>query len=109
MFSNIAHHALVSGRPENLTLADPHDLNAVLAYALRFEDRKRVHTADEIIAEIVAERLVEHIERAGFVILKEPPEIGAAALRPAVCAHFFVLRPRHIDSENYVLNISLQQ
>ncbi len=32
------------------------------------------------MAEIVAKRLVEHLERAGFVIMKRPPEIGAAAL-----------------------------
>ncbi len=32
------------------------------------------------MAEIVARRLVEHLERAGFVIMKRPAEIGAAAL-----------------------------
>ena len=26
----------------------------------------RVHNADEIMAEIVAKRLIEHLERAGF-------------------------------------------
>ena len=35
--------------------------------------RKRVHNADEIMAEIVAKRLVEHLERAGFVVMKKPP------------------------------------
>ena len=39
-----------------------------------------MHNADEITSEIVAKRLVEHLERAGFVIMKRPPEIGAAAL-----------------------------
>ena len=29
---------------------------------------------------IVAERLVEHLERAGFVVVKRPPAMGAAAL-----------------------------
>ena len=51
-----------------------------LAYALRFQGRKRVHNADEIMAEIVAKRLVKHLERAGFVVMKRTPEIGAAAL-----------------------------
>ena len=51
-----------------------------IAFALRFQGRKRVHNADEIMAEIVARRLVEHLERAGFVVMKRPPEIGAAAL-----------------------------
>ncbi len=34
----------------------------------------------EIMAEIVAKRLVEHLERAGFVIMKRPPIGGGAAL-----------------------------
>jgi hypothetical protein len=33
-----------------------------------------------VLVEIVAKRLVEHLERAGFVIMKRPAEIGAAAL-----------------------------
>ncbi len=32
------------------------------------------------MAEIVAKRLAEHLERAGFVVMKRPPEIGGAAL-----------------------------
>ncbi len=42
---------------------------AALAYALRYQGRKRVHNADEIMSEIVAKRLVEHLERAGFVVM----------------------------------------
>jgi hypothetical protein len=38
-----------------------------------------VHNADEIMAEIVAKRLVEHLERAGFVVMNRPA-IGGAAL-----------------------------
>jgi hypothetical protein len=63
---------------ERLTPADPADLADALAFALRFQGRKRVHNADEIMAEIGARRLVEHLERADFVIMKRPPEIGAA-------------------------------
>ena len=40
--------------------------------------RKRVH--DEIMSEIVAKRLVEHLERAGFVVMKRRPIGGGAAL-----------------------------
>ena len=50
------------------------------AFALRFQGRKRVHNPDEIMAEIVAKRLAEHLARAGFVVMKRPPEIGAAKL-----------------------------
>ncbi len=65
---------------DKLTPADVSDLANALAFALRFHGRKRVHNADEIMAEIVAKRLVEHLERAGFVVMKRPPEIGAATL-----------------------------
>jgi hypothetical protein len=43
---------------------------------LAYQGRKRMHNADEIMAEIVAKRLVEHLERTGFVVMKRPPEIG---------------------------------
>jgi hypothetical protein len=49
--------------PDKLTRANPDDLAAALAFALRFQGRKRVYAADEIMAEIVARRLVEHLER----------------------------------------------
>ena len=50
---------------EILMPADPADLAGALAYALRYKGSKRVHNADEIMSEIVAKRLVEHLERAG--------------------------------------------
>jgi hypothetical protein len=59
--------------PEKLTPAAPADLAYALAFALRFHGRKRVHNADEIMPEIVAKRLVEHLERAGFVVMKRAP------------------------------------
>jgi hypothetical protein len=65
---------------EKLIPADPADLASAFAFALRFHGRKRVHNADEIMAEIVAKLLVEHLERAGFVVMKRPPVGGGAAL-----------------------------
>ncbi len=41
-----------------------------LAFALRFQGHKRVQNAGEIMAEIVAKRLVEHLERTGYVVTK---------------------------------------
>ncbi len=67
-------------KANNLKLATPEDLADTLAFALRFEGRKRVHDADENMAEIVAKRLVQHLERAGFVVMKRPPIGGGAAL-----------------------------
>jgi hypothetical protein len=58
--------------PERLTPADPCDLAAALAFALRFEGRKRKHAAAEYMAAIAAERVVRHLERAGFVVMKKP-------------------------------------
>jgi hypothetical protein len=40
--------------------------------------------ADQILAEIVAKWLVEHLERAGFVVMKRPAEIGGAAFAQKV-------------------------
>jgi len=65
---------------EPLTPADPDDLANALAFALRFHGRKRTHNANEIMSEIVARRLVEHLERAGFVVMKWPADVGGAAL-----------------------------
>jgi hypothetical protein len=63
-----------------LTPADPSDLADAVAFALRFDGRKRVHNADQYMAAIAAERVVRHLERAGFVVMKKPPVIGAAAV-----------------------------
>jgi hypothetical protein len=51
-----------------------------LAFALRYSGRTRVRDSGEIMARIVAGRLVEHLERSGFVIMKRPPTMGGAAL-----------------------------
>lgn len=61
-----------------LTPVSPADLADALAFALRFEGRKRKHVAAEIMAAIVAKRLVEHLARSGFVMT--PPIGGGAAL-----------------------------
>ena len=65
---------------DKLTPATPEDLADALAFALRFEGRKRVHNSDELMSAIVARRLVEYLERAGFVVMKRPPVPGAAPL-----------------------------
>lgn len=48
------------------------EIAETLAYALRWEGRKRVHHADDMMAWIVADRLVRHLERSGFVVMKRP-------------------------------------
>jgi hypothetical protein len=63
-----------------LSPATAEDVADALAFALRFQGRKRVHNADELMSAIVATRLVEHLERSGFVVMKRPPIGGGAAL-----------------------------
>ena len=63
-----------------LSPASPDDLADALAFALRFDGRKRKHDAGEFMAKIVARRLVRHLDRAGFVVMKKPPAVGASAL-----------------------------
>lgn len=43
-----------------------------LAFALRYEGRKRVHHADDMMARITAERLVRHLRGSGFILMKDP-------------------------------------
>jgi hypothetical protein len=64
--------------PDRLTPATPDDLADALAFALRFDGRERKHDAAAMTAAIVAKRLVEHLERSGFVVMKRPPIGGSA-------------------------------
>ena len=59
---------------------DPRDLAESIAFALRFEGCKRKHDAAEYMATITAERVVRHLERAGFVVMRKPPLGGHSAL-----------------------------
>jgi len=65
---------------DKLTPADPRDLAHSIALALRFEGRKRKHDAAEYMAAIAAKRVVRHLERAGFVIMKKAPLDGHSAV-----------------------------
>ena len=91
---------------DRLTPASSEDLADALAFALRYSGRKRVNDASEMMAAIVAKRLVEHLERSGFVVnaLKKPPTGGGFAIgrgrgrammgvRYAICADHWRERP----------------
>ncbi len=62
--------------------ASAQEIEESLSFALRFEGRKRVRHADEAMARITAERLVQHLERSGYVLMKKP---GRAA--PSTSGH----------------------
>jgi hypothetical protein len=51
----------------------------LLAFALKFEGRKRKHDADEYMAKMAAERRAPS-RRAGFVVMKKPPLGGHSAI-----------------------------
>ncbi len=60
----------------NLSPATRDDLLGALSYALRFNGRKRFLGGTELLAQITAEHLIEHLERAGFVVMKKPRRDG---------------------------------
>jgi hypothetical protein len=53
--------------------ATPDEIAEALSFALRYNGRKRVHDADDAMGRITAERLVQHLEASGFVVMKKPP------------------------------------
>ena len=55
-----------------LRSATREELAQSLSFALRFNGRKRVHGADEIMAQITADRLIEHLDRSGYVVMCKP-------------------------------------
>ena len=61
---------------EKLSPADPGDIASSIAFALLFSGRKRVHDSDQYMAAIVADRIVRHLERSGYVVMKKPPAPG---------------------------------
>ncbi len=58
---------------DRLRPATQDEIAQALSFALQYEGRKRVHQADNMMARITAERLVRHLERSGFVVMKRPP------------------------------------
>lgn len=52
--------------------ATPEEIAESLSFALRYDGRRRVHHADEAMARITAERLVQHLARSGYVLMRRP-------------------------------------
>jgi|GEM_PF-1012638 len=49
------------------------DIADSLAHALRYDGRRRVHDADALMAGLVADRLMEHLQRCGFRVMRLTP------------------------------------
>jgi hypothetical protein len=56
--------------------ATPDEIATALSFALRYRGRKRVFDADDPMARITADRLVQHLEASGFVVMKKPPALA---------------------------------
>ncbi len=72
---------------EELRPAIRQELMDSLAFAMRYQGRRRMHNAeaDSFMAHIAAERLADHLHVSGFVVMKKPPLQGhsdAAHHRP---------------------------
>jgi hypothetical protein len=63
---------------DKLTPADPSDIAGSIAFALLFSGKKRVHDSDRMTASIAAQRIVQHLEKCGYVLMKRPPIGGSA-------------------------------
>jgi hypothetical protein len=55
----------------NLRPTTSDEIAETLSFALRYDGRKRVHHADELMAKITADRLVKHLEQTGYVYADE--------------------------------------
>jgi hypothetical protein len=56
----------------SLRPASAEEIEQSLSFALRYDGRKRVRHADDAMARITAERLVAHLLRSGYVLMKRP-------------------------------------
>jgi hypothetical protein len=57
---------------ENLTPANPDELQQAIAHALQFDGRKQFRPSGEMMAKITAAHLAERLAAAGFVVMKKP-------------------------------------
>jgi hypothetical protein len=57
---------------DKVTLADPREVVIALSLGLTAKPPLARYQVAETMAKIVAERLVEHLERSGFVIMRKP-------------------------------------
>jgi hypothetical protein len=55
----------------NLRPATPDEIADALSFALRYQGRKRVNHADDVMARITADRLVQHLTSCGFVLTED--------------------------------------
>jgi hypothetical protein len=75
LFAPLAYPARMPDDRDKLSPAMAEDVADALAFALRFQGRKRVQNADELMSSIVAKRLVE--QALWLRRMKKPPIGGS--------------------------------
>lgn len=70
---DLAYFARMPDELLQLRPATPDEVAETLSFALLFDGRRRVHHADDTMARITADRLLQHLERSGFVVMKKAP------------------------------------
>jgi hypothetical protein len=60
----------------DLRAVTPDEFVEALSFALRFKGRKPFPQSNTLMAQITAEHLVEHLQRCGFRLMKEPDAIA---------------------------------
>ena len=59
---------------EHLSPANPEEVTDALSYALRYDERGRPRPhGGEMVAGLAAQHLTQHLQRAGFVLMKKRP------------------------------------
>jgi hypothetical protein len=60
--------------PADLTAATPDEITEALSYALRYDARGKPRpSGGQMVASLAAERLMEHLKLAGFVLMRRRP------------------------------------
>ncbi len=62
-----------------LHLATAAELEETLSFALRYAGKRRVHTAADVMARVTAERLVQHLERSGYVLMRSAKAVPSTS------------------------------
>ncbi len=58
------------------------DILFTIAHALRHQGRKVTHQADQLVARVAAERILERLKRAYIITPKPPAPLATAAQHP---------------------------
>jgi hypothetical protein len=59
-------------QPTSWVHGSDEDILFTIAHALRYEGRKVTHQADQLVARVAAERILERLKRA-YIITPKPP------------------------------------